>query len=265
MNARTIKAKKIQVLETLKTARISNQNKDKKAFESTLFRAYFKLLYARAYHFFGAYGTDDVVQNFYIKKVCKFKLNRIPCHSLDEFESFIFKSFINHCRTELSSRKRRVKTLNQYNEKQPPNRAILQDMEAETSIDNLRQYLKILELRQQIALWLKVEGLSHKCIGNILGVTPGAVTDIIYRAKNKIKNFQLKNKSLPSVPVDWGNMQELVLSLPERKQKKFLACFLLTDLGYEDLSQDAGIDANKIKGNLLAILVHIRVYYSRLS
>lgn len=256
-----------QILLLLQQALISEDQVDQLQFEAQLFEVYFPLLYPIAYKYFKDAEVDDVMQDFYIKKVRKIWTLKNPTsiaslETISDFENYLFRAFHNHCLTILKKKRRRLDK-EEYQDmgasafKMDASR-LLFDVSAKK---RLRPYLKILNSRQQIALWLKVEGFSNRQIGKVLNISDGAVADLILRSKEKIRNHLLTIKAPKKSLYHQKGLSELIATIPDPKSQELLKLFFFTDMAYQGIAETLNLDLPALKRATLSTLVHIRRYY----
>lgn len=261
---------KEQVLALLQQALKSKNQADEHRFETQLFEVYFQYLYPVTYKYFDDGEVDDVIQEFYLKKIKKIwnpqsKTTLYALKTVTDFDRYLFRSFINHCLTVLRAKKRRLQKQESVDMEDIAYKANSSYLFFDSSTQKqLRPYLKLLNSRQQIALWLKIEAFSHEQIGKILNVSPGAVSDIIGRAKKKIKeNFEIigNHSFAKKASLKQKGVSELIATIPDPMSQELLKLFFFSDMPYIDIATTLNLDFSSLRKTTLSTLIHIKRYY----
>jgi len=257
--------KKKQVIQKLREAIESKQEKDHHEFAKLLFETYYDLLYAKVISMLGWQHQDyanDVVAGFFEKKVLKAKLKNFPKNDIKEFEKVLFTAVHNFCLNCINKQNKELAHKESYNKQ---NQFSQNDInKANYTEVRIKAYLKVLNIKQQALLWLRAAGLSYERIAASTNVPPGALRDRFSRAKKQILSRFTENR-IPHDYRDKTKIESFLATIENEEVLNFYCQILFSEKTSEEIIIDLMNQGKNGQIISLRAIVHLKEYLKKAS
>jgi len=247
------------IIQFLQSFKKSNAEHELQQLRFAIYETYFELLLAFARKYFDEITAEQILFDFFEKRMIANYLLRYPDLDKNSFDKFLFASFRNFCYSAIEKQQRQKKWANNYSDQ------VIKDAKPSIFEDNLhiviKDYLGPLKLEHKTVILLRAVNFSFQEIATIMGVTEKAAKSKLTRARDNVREHLSSNR--PFKYKDLSKLQDLMSMVQESDIKDFLEALAYSDRDLGEIFEtigESGLDTNNL---IQRSIGYIRKYYQR--